>query len=161
MSVAVLLLDAKYPHNVGGAQRACALLGASMLFWTGARVPDPLRWPKEARLPREERMAAYRKTSLIHIPDFTYALNSPVLPGWVPVCVEVLDNAEDLRTFEHPPNALYIFGPEDGGVPQEVRRRCHRFVRIPTHDERERTPYNLSAAVNIVLYDRLCKRSME
>jgi hypothetical protein len=44
-----------------------------------------------------------------------------------------------------------------------MRAGSHRFVRIPNaiseNDPDGRTPYNLSAAINIVLYDRLLKRA--
>jgi tRNA C32,U32 (ribose-2'-O)-methylase TrmJ len=54
--------------------------------------------------------------------------------------------------FEHPENALYLFGPEDGSIPQMYLQYCHRFVVIPT-----RHCVNLAAAVYTVLYDRQCK----
>ena len=72
-----------------------------------------------------------------------------------PVAVELRPDAESLVTFEHPENALYVFGPEDGGVPKPIRLLCHRFVVIPTHH-----CLNLAAAVNVVLYDRRLKRML-
>lgn len=68
--------------------------------------------------------------------------------GVVPVCVEVMD-AVALPEFIHPPKALYVFGPEDGSVPQVYRRLCHQFVTIPS-----KHCLNLAAAVNIVLFHR-------
>ena len=44
-----------------------------------------------------------------------------------------------------------MFGPEGGSIPGDVLEACHRFVVIPSAT---RTPLNLAAAVNIVLYDR-------
>jgi tRNA(Leu) C34 or U34 (ribose-2'-O)-methylase TrmL len=72
-----------------------------------------------------------------------------------PVAVELLPTAEPLMSFEHPEDALYVFGPEDGGLPKAVRLHCHRFVFIPTHH-----CLNLAAAVNVVLYDRRLKRHL-
>lgn len=72
-----------------------------------------------------------------------------------PVAVELRPEAESLVTFEHPEDALYVFGPEDGSLPKPIRRLCHRFVVIPTHH-----CLNLAAAVNVVLYDRRFKRQM-
>jgi tRNA(Leu) C34 or U34 (ribose-2'-O)-methylase TrmL len=66
-----------------------------------------------------------------------------------PVAVELRPDAESLVTFEHPGEALYVFGPEDGSLPKPVRLRCHPFVVIPTHH-----CLSLAAAVNVVLYDR-------
>jgi tRNA(Leu) C34 or U34 (ribose-2'-O)-methylase TrmL len=72
-----------------------------------------------------------------------------------PVAVELLPHSESLVDFEHPEDALYVFGPEDGGLPKPVRLLCHRFVSIPTHH-----CLNLAAAVNVVLYDRRLKRHL-
>jgi tRNA(Leu) C34 or U34 (ribose-2'-O)-methylase TrmL len=79
------------------------------------------------------------------------------LAGWgfTPVAVEVRDEAEPLDTFVHPDSADYVFGPEDGTLGRSTLSVCHRFLRIPTA---VRTPLNLAAAVNIVLYDRHVKR---
>jgi len=75
--------------------------------------------------------------------------------SFTPVCVEVHEQCEPLTTFEHPESALYIFGSEDGSVPQVIRRLCHRFVHIPAHH-----CLNLSAAVNVVLAHRLMSRQV-
>ena len=48
-----------------------------------------------------------------------------------------------------------MFGPEDGYVPQPVRKLCHRFVHIPAH-----FCLNLAAAVNVALAHRLMSRQM-
>jgi hypothetical protein len=55
---------------------------------------------------------------------------------------------------KHPEDALYVFGPEYGGLPKPVRLLRHRFVVIPTHH-----CLNL-AAVNVALYDRRLKRTL-
>lgn len=73
-----------------------------------------------------------------------------------PICVEITQNAQNLVHFEHPDNAVYIFGPEDGGVPQVYRRFAHQFIFIPAHH-----CLNLSAALNVILYDRKCKRIID
>ena len=143
--VAIVLCDPKYPHNVGGAIRAAAIFCESpWVMWSGDRVKGPA---DEAgyRLPREERMRAYK-----HV---TFDRGGGPLPsGFTPVCVEFDSTAEQLPDFEHPERPLYVFGPEDGSVPTGYRHSCHRFVRIPGH-----TCLNLSAAVNVVLYDRMSK----
>lgn len=144
----VLLIDPKFPHNVGAALRAASCFDADGVFWTGDRVS--LDVGKGQRLPREERHRDYKSTRLEHLDTFR-----PIdqLPG-IPVAVELLPSSEDLHTFIHPDNAIYVFGPEDGSLPKGIRTACFRFVRIPS-----RHCLNLAAACNIVLYDRLLKRN--
>jgi tRNA(Leu) C34 or U34 (ribose-2'-O)-methylase TrmL len=147
---AVALIDPKYPHNVGAALRACSCWGIGQLWWTGRRVT--LDVPRGERLPREERMKGYRSVEIARDDQVFDRFQ----PGSVtPVAVELRPDAESLVTFEHPEDALYVFGPEDGSVPKPVRLLCHRFVVIPTHH-----CLNLAAAVNVVLYDRRFKRHL-
>jgi len=69
------------------------------------------------------------------------------------VCIEIHPDSIALPDFVHPDNAVYVFGPEDGSVPQVIRRLCFSFVHIPSFH-----CLNLSAAVNVVLYDRAIKQ---
>lgn len=71
----------------------------------------------------------------------------------VPVAVEIRRGAEPLNTFVHPERALYVFGPEDGGLTRVHLQECHRVVYIPT-----RHCLNLATAITTVLYDRALKR---
>lgn len=75
-------------------------------------------------------------------------------PGTVPVAVEVRKNSERLQEFEHPKNAVYVFGPEDGSIPAQILNQCHRFVIIPT---RNHFCLNLATATATIMWDRAVK----
>lgn len=68
------------------------------------------------------------------------------------VAVELVEGATPLPLFEHPQQALYIFGPEDGSIEQDVIDQCDHVVYIPTIG-----CMNLAATVNVLLYDRMAK----
>jgi len=160
MSSAVVLINPKTPYNVGSAIRACSIYGVPVLRWTGTRISTAEGRRKAGsglkqrpRLPREERMKDYTNVDWREDSDVTVTTLSEEF-GLTPVCVEIAPGAQQLHVFDHPLRPLYVFGPEDGGVPAGVRDVCHRFVRIPTLT---RTPLNLAAAVNVVLYDRFAK----
>jgi tRNA(Leu) C34 or U34 (ribose-2'-O)-methylase TrmL len=142
----LILVDPKYLHKIAAAIRAASCFDVTRLVWTGSRIDlSPLE-----RLPREERMKGYKDVVWTHD-----KLDKPFryfLPDVTPVCAELLEKSEPLTTFEHPGNAVYVFGPEDGGVPQVIRRLCHRFVHIQANH-----CLNLAAAVNAVLHDRKAK----
>lgn len=146
---AVVLVDPKYPHNVGGAYRVCAAFGAQQLWYTGHRAESG--WEADGRLPREERLRAYRHVELVRGEGRFLGQ----FPGATIVAVEVHPTAEVLTTFEHPENAVYVFGPEDGSLPRGIRTACHRFVIIPSD-----TALNLYSAVTATLFHRRMARQL-
>lgn len=141
----ILLSDPKYPHNVGQAVRAASCFGADKVLMTGDRVALEGDG-KKYRLPREERMRGE------YIPVERTQRPFDESPGLVPVAVELTRGAEVLPYFEHPENALYVFGPEDGSLSAATLAQCHRFVQLPMlHCA------NLASAIYVTLYDRHCK----
>lgn len=145
----VLLINPKYGHNVGAAIRAAACYDFQQVWYTGHRIDEELEQRK--RLPREERMKGYANVSL-HQSDYPFD-NFP--DHVVPIAVEVDPTSISLVQFDHPENALYVFGPEDGSIPSVIARHCHMRVIIPTLH-----CLNLATAVATVLYDRKAKRQM-
>ena len=75
-------------------------------------------------------------------------------PNMEIVCVELVEGATSLPDFCHPSQAIYIFGPEDGSIPQTIVNQADHVVYIPTIG-----CMNLAATVNVLLYDRLAKTS--
>jgi tRNA(Leu) C34 or U34 (ribose-2'-O)-methylase TrmL len=146
--LAVALWDPKFAHNVAQAVRIASCYGVPQVWFSGNRVATEGN-KKETRLPREERMKGYREVDICHGDYFFDAFPSHVTP----VAVELTPSSENLIYFEHPENALYVFGPEDGSLPSVAKRHCHRVVQIPT-----RHCLNLSMAVGTILYDRHYKR---
>jgi tRNA(Leu) C34 or U34 (ribose-2'-O)-methylase TrmL len=144
---AIVLIDPKFPHNVGAAVRAASCYGVGQVWFSGDRVQ--LVGERRYRLPREERMRGYQDVELRHTDQPFDAFGRDA----VPVAVELRRNAEPLISFDHPEPAVYVFGPEDGSLSRAVLGLCHRFVVIPT-----RHCTNLAAAVYTVLYDRHAKR---
>lgn len=143
---AVMLTNPKYAYNVSMALRIMSCYGHKQLWFTGDRVTLDLEGKR--RLPREERMKGYRDVELVQ-------WDKPLemfAPDVVPVAVEVRPNSERLDQFVHPKKAIYVFGPEDGSIPQPVLAACHRFVVIPL-----RHCLNLACAVQTVMWDRAVK----
>jgi len=142
----IILVNPKHGRNVAVALRAASCYGASQVWFTGNRVA--LEQQERKRLPREERMKGYKDVDIIQYDKPFERFEK----GVVPVAIEVRENSESLFDFEHPENAVYVFGPEDGSIPPMILRHCHRFVVIPT-----RHCLNLATAVSTVLYDRAYK----
>lgn len=147
--LAVALWNPKYAFNVAQAIRIASCYDVPQVWFNGDRVP--LEGSKKERLPREERMKGYNSVQVCHGEYFFDAFPSHVTP----VAVELTPSSESLVHFEHPENAVYVFGPEDGSLPKVARMHCHRVVQIPT-----KHCLNLSMAVGTILYDRHYKRIM-
>lgn len=143
----IILTDPKFPHNVGQVVRAASCFGVPDVLITGNRVE--LEGRPGYRLPREERMRGRYKVDLRRVDRPIDALG----PLVTPVAVELVPGAEELIWFDHPDDAAYVFGPEDGTLDASIRRLCHRVVAIPMMH-----CINLSTAVSLVLYDRHSKR---
>jgi tRNA(Leu) C34 or U34 (ribose-2'-O)-methylase TrmL len=137
---AVGLHRAKSPANVGGAVRAAHCYGASLVVVSGQRYAGTRTDPHDG----------YKHMPLLNCDD----LQAQVPLGCVPVAVDLIEGARPLTKYTHPERAFYVFGPEDGTLGKEVLAWCRDVVYVPTVD-----CMNLAACVNVVLYDRMCKRS--
>lgn len=142
---AVGLDNPKCLANLGGAMRAAQCYGADLVVVGGARL---------ARLGSlvTDTTKAYRTIPTLQIEDVLQAIPFDC----VPVAIEFVDAARDLRGYTHPERAFYIFGPEDSSLGRRVLERCRDVVRVPT-----RSCMNLAATVNVILYDRLAKSSID
>ena len=148
MTPSVILHNPKYPHNVGAIVRACSNFGGKAVLFTGDRILLEGDKSKGYRLPREERMKDYQDIILLN-DDYPF---NRFTKDIIPVAVEKRENAEPLTYFQHPENAVYVFGPEDGSIPQVMLKHCQRFLVIVS-----KHCLNLAAAVNVVLADRITK----
>jgi tRNA(Leu) C34 or U34 (ribose-2'-O)-methylase TrmL len=138
---AIALDNPKCLANLGGAMRAAQCYEASLIVVGGVRME---RLGKLAT----DTMKAYREIPAIQVPDVL-----AVIPhDCVPVAVELVEGAKDLRGYKHPERAFYIFGPEDGTLGERILSKCRDKVMVPT-----KGCMNLAASVNVLLYDRLAK----
>ncbi len=119
------------------------------VFYTGKRYPRALM--RNPGLPDMHRKVG-QAISLTEVTSIIDAASNDMKL----VCIEFAENAIALPEFEHPDNVLYIFGPEDGTMSQEIIDSADAVVYVPTINS-----MNLAATVNVVLYDRLAKSSQE
>jgi len=141
------LINPKSPDNVGSVLRAAANYRVNDVFYTGNRYPRALE--RSARTVDMSRKIG-REIPLSQL----NCLIDAVKDDTKIVCIEFAVNASPLPEYQHPDNAFYIFGPEDGSIDQEIIDRADAVVYVPTVGS-----MNLSATVNVVLYDRLVKEA--
>jgi len=144
-SVIVGLCNPKGPENVGSVMRAAANYQVGSVVYTGNRYARAMQG--RAQLADTSRRIG-KSVSLSEV----VSLVDDVPEGMKIVCIELVENAVSLPEFKHPESALYIFGPEDGSISQDIINKADAVVYIPTVG-----CMNLAATVNVVLYDRLAK----
>lgn len=136
---AVGLYSPKTSHNIGSVLRACGCFDASLVVVEGKRYSKA---PTDT--PRAHR----------HLPLMHGALLDMIPFDCVPVAVELCDRARSIHSYEHPERAFYMFGPEDGSLPEPIVLSARDVIYIPS-----RHCLNLAMAVNVILYDRSKKRA--
>jgi len=135
------LQNPKSPENVGHVMRAAGCYGVNSVFYTGTRYDRAKQFYTDTK-------KIHQRIPLIGVPDL-----EQVIPfGARVVAVELIEGAIPLMRYEHPANAFYLFGPEDGSLDQQSMQWVDDVIYIPTNG-----CMNLAATVNVVLYDRLAK----
>ena len=135
------LCNPKSPSNVGAVMRAAGCYGANAVHYSGERFARSAKYHTDTKNITGKIPLTYsdnlidEQTEEMHV-----------------VCVELAEGATPLPEFTHPDQALYIFGPEDGSIPQDILNNADHVVYVPTIG-----CMNLAATVNVVLYDRLSK----
>ena len=127
------------PMNLGNLVRSAHASGARFGFLIRAEYDARRAISDTSRA--EHQLPVY---------DFASAEELRLPRGCRLVGCELVDDAVDLPSFCHPPNAAYVFGPERSSLSPALLARCQHVVRIPT-----RFCINLAAAGAVVMYDRL------
>lgn len=140
-NVIIGLINPKTPSNVGSVLRAAGCFGVAAVFYTGERYERAAQFNTDTKSVNRT-IPLHQVTSLCD--------NIPAKAKLV--CVELAEGAIPLPEFQHPDNAFYLFGPEDGTLDQDMIDRADAVVYVPTIG-----CMNLAATVNVVLYDRLAK----
>ncbi|MES9856301.1 MAG: TrmH family RNA methyltransferase [Sedimenticola sp.] len=145
--ISIGLCNPKSPENVASVMRAAGNFRVDSVFYTGRRYPRAVELNPD--IPRMSRSVSLG----VPLSGVSCLLDEAEVNMEI-VCVEFAENATPLPEFQHPDNAFYVFGPEDGTISQEVIDRADAVVYVPTVG-----CMNLAATVNVVLYDRLIKSS--
>ncbi len=138
------IFNSKNADNLGTLWRTAYQLGAAGIFTIGRRYAhqpsDPFVAGKHIPLRNYETFESF-------------LLNRPL--GAVLVGIEM--GGTPLSQFDHPPQAVYILGAEDNGLPNRVLEKCNCLVSL---EAMMRPSYNVAVAGSIVMYDRVFGRRM-
>lgn len=139
------LVNPKSPSNVGAVLRAAGCYGVATIYYTGTRFERASQYQLDTKN-RSDTIVLAGVVSLLAQRQTEQKL----------VCVELAEGAIPLPEFVHPEQALYVFGPEDGSIEQNLIDAADAVVYIPTVG-----CMNLAATVNVLLYDRMAKQGRQ
>ncbi|MDU0355338.1 RNA methyltransferase [Paraglaciecola aquimarina] len=142
MQAHLALVNPKSPQNMGSILRAAGCYQVKTIRYTGQRYARASAFFTDTK-------NAHLNIPITQVPE---VIDLDADKGLVKVGIELVEGACPLPSFNHPDDALYIFGPEDGSLSQDVVNQCDHVVYIPTIG-----CMNLAATVNVLLYDRLAK----
>lgn len=135
----------KTEQNIGTLMRSAYLYGAAFVFTVGRRY----------KVQASDTPKTFRKIPLMHYTDIDDLIEH--LPFSSPlVGVELDPTAVPLSQYTHRPQATYLLGAEDHGLPPEVIAKCHELVVLESVQ-----PYsmNVATAGSIIMYDRHTRAS--
>ena len=144
VNVCLGLTKPKSPANVGAVMRAAGCYEVDAVFYTGERYDRAVKLNTDTKAVSQNIPLTGVASLLECVPEQAKI-----------VCVELVEGATPLPDFQHPDNVIYIFGPEDGTISQDVIDQADAVVYVPTIG-----CMNLAATVNVVLYDRLAKSDL-
>jgi tRNA/rRNA methyltransferase len=152
-NVSIVLMEPKYPENIGAAARCAINMGISKLIIVRREEPD-----REKMLKMATHKAAHLIDSLQHFQELEQAL--------APFSYVVGTTARQgrKRHIENSPRFIFdsllpmlqdnqvalLFGPEHRGLTNEDLKYCQMTVTIPTADF---SSLNLAQAVAILCYE--------
>ncbi len=142
--ISIGLTNPKNVSNVGAVMRAAGCFGADAVYYSGTRLDRARKFDTDTG-------NALSRIPLVHSDHLTGEMSTQQAL----VCVEFAEGAQSLTSFEHPPQAFYLFGPEDASLQQSVIDVADHVVFIPTEG-----CLNLAASVNVVFYDRMAKSAV-
>jgi tRNA G18 (ribose-2'-O)-methylase SpoU len=138
------IYQSKRIYNLGTLWRTAYQLGAAGVFTIGRRYE---RQPSDP-------FVVERQIPLRNFGNFDqFLLQRPVNT----LLVGIEQNGTPLSQFDHPPQAIYLLGAEDFGLPKTVLEKCNCVVSL---EAMIRSSFNVAVVGSIVMYDRVFGRRM-
>ncbi|ABB37775.1 tRNA/rRNA methyltransferase (SpoU) [Oleidesulfovibrio alaskensis G20] len=153
-NVAVVLVEPRFPENIGMVARACANMGVNELV-----VVAPERWNPEKSVPLATPKGVPVLESVRHedtlaaaLAPYTLVLGTTARTGGWRRQILSPETAAPVVQQEVAAGGrvAIVFGREDRGLTNEETEVCSRLVTIPTS---EASSLNLAQAVLILLYE--------
>lgn len=143
----VIFNNPKFSVNVGSLVRSVDIFGAKrVIVANNHRVENLNHCTDTARIFKKRGEVYLSLTDALETFDDNVKI----------VGIELSESSENLVDFEHPEEAVYVFGSEDCGLNKEEMALCDYIVQIPSEKS---WSLNVSQAAGIIAYDRFAKNA--
>lgn len=153
MPITVVLVEPKYPENIGAAARACANFGVRNLRVVSPRVMDWERILTMATRVGEEVAKDLKVFDSLNdaLSDCNYVVGSTArLGAHRKVHKTLREVACDVASYSVNNRVALVFGNEKWGLTNEQLYMCHDVFTIPTEGG---SSLNVAQAVVVTLYE--------
>ena len=152
----VILHNIRSAHNVGSIFRTADGVGVSKLYLTGY-TPTPIdRFGREVPEIAKTSLGATETVSWEQHEDIFEVIKKLRKDGVRVVAVEQDADAVSYDAYDTEKPAVYIFGNEVDGVPEEVCADADATIEIPMKGEKE--SLNVSVSAGVILYQDLRRK---
>ena len=141
----VALDEIENPHNQGAILRSCAYFAAKGLIVPNAGTVSGIT-PSAARMAE----GGWESVPIYSSSDLSSSLRDLREKGWYVVGAD-LNAKESLRSAKISFPTILVFGNEQKGLSDRVKRRCDTLVNIPGQGDMQ--SLNVSVAAGIMLAD--------
>lgn len=130
-------------ENIGTLWRSAYQLGAAGIFTIGK-----LRRNQTSDTAKTRMEIPYR-----NYPNWEDFLNHRPIGARI-IGIEL--GGENLATFQHPEQAIYLLGSEANGLPKHIQEQCDDLISLESVRD---ASYNVAVTGSIVLYHRFLTKS--
>ena len=135
------IFHGKNEENLGTLWRTAYNLSADFIFTIGRR------YKKQC----SDTAKSTKQIPLYHYNDWEDFLEH-IPYGCQVTAVELNERANNLKTYIHPRQCIYLLGAEDYGIPERILDKCQDIVMVDSN-----LCMNVAITGGIVLYDRMNK----
>ena len=152
-NIAIVLMEPKYPENIGAAARCAMNMGISRLIIVRNEAPDQEKMLKMATHKAAHLIEGLKRFTTLKdaLAPFSHVVGTSARQGRK----RQIENSprfmmETILPLLEKNQIALLFGPEHRGLTNEDLKYCQTFITIPTADF---SSLNLAQAVAILCYE--------
>ena len=146
----VILHNVRSVYNTASIFRTADGAGVEKVYLSGY-TPAPVdRFGRVRKNFHKVALGAEESVEWESVEDFTKLVEWLHAEGRQVVAVEQTPDAVGYREFKAKDNAVFVFGNEVNGLPEEVTNICDGVVEIPMHGEKQ--SLNVSVSAGVILF---------